>query len=449
MNPPEAPVARRPGRRAFLAGACAGAASLALPRLAFAQRSVPPVRVALAGFGARGSRLGAAAARLPGVTVVAVADPYSGRRTRAQEILGDAVALMSDGHELLGRPDVDALLVAAPDHLHAPLVRSAIADGKDVYCESPLSHAVEGSAALESGLAHSDRIVMCSAGRVPTPLLGRARELIQEGRLGRVTFASGTWPTGTALEAWLAPYPPDASPDSIDFAAFQGSAPDHPFELSRFFRWRRYWEYGTGLAGERFAPQLSAVHWLLGCGAPRRVVAAGGVHRWRDGREVPDTLVASLEYEGGLSLSLSATQNGAGAERIQLIGTEGSLVIEGEELLLAPGPGDEPYVHLGETWPEPYREWFYMMHGLARDGGPRGAPAVPRVAERYYAAPGAAAEPGLVEFIASVRSRQPPREGPRHALDVAAAVHAVNRAYRQPESATLPDLGGTEGRRVA
>ena len=164
---------------------------------------------------------------------------------------------------------------------------------------------------------------------------------------------------------------------------------------------------------------------------------------------MPDTLVASLEYEGGLTVSLSATQNGASAERIHLIGTEGSLVIEGEELLLEPGPGGEPYEHLGETWPEPYREWFYMMHGLARDGGPRSAPSVPRVAERYRATPGAAAEAGLVEFIDSVRSRQPPSEGPRHALDVAAAVHAVNGAYRQSTSVMLPMPRETGGARVA
>ena len=407
------------------------------------------MRVGLAGFGARGSRLGAAAAQLRGVRVVAVADPYAGRRARAGEILGDGVALMPDGQDLLGRPDIDALLVAAPDHLHAPLVRGAVAEGKDVYCESPLTHAAEETAALEAGLAKTDRVVMCGAGRVATPLLQRARELIQEGRLGRVTLVSGSWHTGTALEAWLTPYPPDASPDTIDFAAFLGPAPDQPFELARFFRWRRYWEYGTGLAGERFAPQLSAVHWLLGCGAPRRAHATGGVHRWRDGREVPDTLVASLEYEGGLSVSLSATQNGASAERIHLIGTEGSLVIEGEELLLEPGPGGEPYVQLGETWPELYREWFYMMHGLARDGGPRGAPPVPRVAERYREAPGAVAEAGLAEFVASVRSRQPPREEPGHALGVAAAVHAVNRAYRQSPSAALPHHGVPAGLRVA
>lgn len=449
MNPPKASGTRRSDRRAFVAGAFSTAASLALPRFVFAQRVVSPVRVGLAGFGARGGRLGGVAAGLPGVTVVAVADPYSGRRTRAREVLGDRVAVMPDGRDLLGRADVDALLVATPDHLHTPLVRGALAQGKDVYCESPFTHAAEAGPALQGELAKTDRVVMCSAGRVGTPLLQRARELIREGRLGRVTLASASWNTGTALDAWLTSYPPDASPESIDFAAFEGSTPQHPFDLARVFRWRRYWEYGTGLAGERFAPQLSAIHWLLGCGAPRHVVAAGGVHRWRDGREVPDTLVASLNYEGGLSVNLSATQNGGSAERIQLIGTEGSLAIEGGELLLEPGPGDEPYKHLGETWPEPYRDWFYMIHGLAPDGGPRGAPSVPRIAERYRSASSGAAEPALVEFIASVRSRQNPEEGPRHALDVAAAVHAVNRAYRQPASAARSDLAGAEASRVA
>jgi predicted dehydrogenase len=409
----------------------------------FAQRVLAPVRLGLVGFGARGTRLAAAAVGQAGVDVVAVADPYAGRRERAHEILGDAVVAAPDAAAVLGRSDVDAVLIATPDHLHAPLIQAALAGGKDVYCESPLTHTAEQGATLEQELAASDRVVMCSAGRVTTPLVQRARELIEEGRLGRVRLVAGSWHTGSALEAWLTPYPPDASPDTIDFATFLGPAPERPFDLARFFRWRRYWDYGTGLAGARFAPLLSAVHWLLGCGAPRRVQASGGVHRWRDGREVPDTLVASFDYEEGLNVTLSATQNGAGGERLRLIGTEGSLVIEGGELRLEPGPGAEPYSELGKTWPEHYREWFYMMHGLDPNGGPRDGPRVPRVAERYRPQQGGAAEPALEEFVRCVRSRRAPREGLSHALDVASALHLCNSAYRNDGRAAFPGIAGS------
>jgi len=450
LRPPEMSERHESSRRRFLAsGVRVGAAACVLPRLAFAQRLVAPVRLGLVGFGARGARLAAAAVEQVAVDVVAVADPYAGRRERAREILGDAVVAAPDAAAVLGRSDVDAVLVATPDHLHAPLIQAALSEGKDVYCESPLTHAAEQGATIEQRLAASDRVVLCSAGRVTTPLVQRARRLIEEGRLGRVTLVAGSWHTGSALEAWLTPYPPDASPDTIDFAAFLGPAPERPFDLARFFRWRRYWDYGTGLAGERFAPLLSAVHWLLGCGAPRRAQASGALHRWRDRREVPDTLVASFDYEEGLNVTLSATQTGAGGERLRLIGTEGSLVVEDGELRLEPGPGGEPYREVGETWPEHYRQWFYMMHGLDRRGEPRGGPRVPRVAERYRPQQGGEAEPALAEFVSCVRSRRAPREGLGHALDVASAVHLCNGAQRHDHSAAQPRGAKRKGARVA
>lgn len=192
MRPPEMSERRESDRRRFLAcGVRAGAAALVLPRLALAQRFVAPVRLGLVGFGARGTRLAAAAVGQMGVDVVAVADPYAGRRERAREILGDAVVVAPDAAAVLGRSDVDAVLVATPDHLHAPLIQGALSEGKDVYCESPLTHAAEQGAALRQQLAGSDRIVLCSAGRVTTPLVQRARELIEEGRLGRVPSSRG------------------------------------------------------------------------------------------------------------------------------------------------------------------------------------------------------------------------------------------------------------------
>ena len=326
-----------------------------MPSVAFSQRRPSTVRLGLLGFGRRGGALAAAARELPGVEVVGAADPYAGRLVRARELLGEGVAVSARPTELLERADVDAVVIATPDHLHAPLLREAVATGKDVYCESPLTHSLAEGEGLERALTGAGSVVSCSAGRIASPLVQRARSFVQDGRLGRVSFASGSWHTGGALEAWLIPYPPDASPETIDFDAFLGPAPRRPFDLARFFRWQRYWHYGAGLAGERFAPLLSALHWVLGCGAPRRARATGGVHRWHDGRDVPDTLLAVLDYENGLSVSLSASQNGRASERLQLVGTRGSLVLEGGELRLSPDPELEPYAELGKTWPEHYR----------------------------------------------------------------------------------------------
>ena len=375
-------------RRTFLqvAGAVAGAAAVgAAPAMVTAQGGPGPrTRLALAGAGAQGLALLRALQGVTGVEVVAVADAYDGRLARAKEIAGEHVQTARDGREVVGRADVDAVIIATPDHLHAPLATAALSAGKDVYLECPVVHAPADVAALGDAAARAKRIVQAGGGWVSSPLFAAARRLVTTGALGRVTFVSGTWDSASALAAWQAPFPPDCSPESIDFAAFLGPAAAQAFDPARFFRWRLYNAFGSGLVGARFVPQLTAVQWLLDLPAPARATAHGARTRWRDGREVPDTIAATFEYEKGVVVSLGATLNGTGREKeLRIVGTDATLVITERRLSIVPEPAAEPYPDVGETWAKSYRDWFYMIHGMSRDGLVRGAPPVEKAVETY------------------------------------------------------------------
>lgn len=429
-------------RREFLETGCKGAvgAGLALGMAPALLAQGPPsmrTRLAIIGFGAQGARLArtAGAGGASGAQIVAVADLYDGRLLRAKELLGEKLETTRDYRTILDRKEVDAVLIAAPDHWHAALCQQAAAAGKDIYCECPATHALAEGSPIQKAVDDAKRVVQIGSAWISSPLFDTAREIIKSGKLGTVTMVSGAWDTSSAIDAWQFPFPPDASPESIDFKTFLGSAPACDFDLHRFFRWRRYWDYGTGLAGARFVQQLTAIHWLLGCGAPVRAVASGGIRRWKDGREVPDVFAATFDYSEGFTISLTASQAGGRRPReLQVVGTDGTMTIDYRQLKVYPEPVLEPYTDVGETWAKNYREWFYMMHGLGNQGQPR-TPEVAQVSEQYELPEGAGG-PGahLTDFVNSIRSRRPPKETLQLGLTAAAAAHLANEAYRQQKA---------------
>jgi predicted dehydrogenase len=259
--------------------------------------------------------------------------------------------------------------------------------------------------------------------------------MIAAGRIGRPVLVRATWDTAGAIDAWLAPFPPDASPDTIDFASFTAAAGGSPeFDPKRFFRWRCYSQYGSGLAGARVASLVSAAQVLCGAEAYSRVAASGAIRRWKDGREVPDVLAASIEYdEIGLTVQIATSLAGPDDRReLVVVGTEGSLRMEAEELVHVPGRQAESYGEVGETWPKEYRDWFYMMHGMSAQGQVRGIPPLEPSGERFVLPGGAAtAAAPLADFVDAIRSARPPSETVAEAVEAAQTAIAVATAARE------------------
>lgn len=379
-----------------------------------------PVRLGLIGVGVRGTEIAKVVSSGGPARIVAAADLYAGRRERASELLGTGTVVTEDYRRVIARPDVDAVVIATPDHWHASMLLEALEAGKDVYCEAPVVHPADDGSRLASAAA--GRVVQVGGALQSGAACLKAKALIASGVLGRVTVVRGTWDSVSALDAWQRPFPPDASPESIDFARFLGPAPPRPFDLHRFFRWPCFRDYGSGLAGARVVPLLTAVHALLGLERPLGGVLTGGTWRWRDGREVPDALVATFDYASGLTVTIAATQNGGGGRELQFVGTEATLVVSDARVRIVPAVDAEPYAALGESWPKNYRDWFYMMHGLTPEGTPRREfPARP--GESYdIEGDGGALAAHLADFVACVRTRQEPAEPLRLGLAAARAV---------------------------
>ena len=426
-------------RREFLktSSVAAAAAPLAIrqsrqPGSSGANRSpANRVRIGIVGCGVQGLLLVSRLASLAGVEVAAAADLYDGHLARAAEIVGPQLVCTRDWRRVVERSDVDAVIVATPDHWHVPVALAAVQSGKDVYCESPVAHRPREAAPLLDAARAGNRVLQGGGGWISRPVFAAARDVMASGTLGRLTLVRATWDSSTALDAWRVPFPPDASPQTIDYASFAASG--DTFDPARFFRWRCYRAYGSGLAGARFAPALTAIHWLANLSSPSRVSAMGALVRWKDGREVPDTLHASIEYPEECVVMLSATQAGGRARELRFVGTDATLAIDRDGYWIEENSAAEPYGQVAESWPKGYKEWFYMMHGMTPEGQLRGTPP-PEPSRQRFDVPAAASSrtAHLSDFVDAVRTRRAPKEPGDLAANAAEAAMLIDTAANAP-----------------
>src|SRR5579864_1778912 len=295
-------------RRAFLhttAGA-AGASLLAsssileaepIPSASQAAPASDRVRFGIVGVGMEGSGLLTTAVQLRGVECVAAADLYDGRHELAKEIVGNQIRTTRRYKELLDSKDIDAILIAVPDHWHKQVVVDALAAGKDVYCEKPMSHNPADGLAMVAAAKKTDRIAQIGAQRTSSVLCAKAKELIAQGAIGDMNLIEMTYGRNDPTGAWEYPPPPDLSPETLDWDTWLGTAPKKPFDPFTFARWRCWKEYGTGVAGDLMVHLISGMQFVLGINeAPIRASAFGGIYRWKDGRNMPDLHAVLFEY---------------------------------------------------------------------------------------------------------------------------------------------------------
>ncbi len=195
------------------------------------------IRFVSIGTGIRGCDLLRAARQVSSGVCVGAADLYDMRHKGAQEVYGAEFETARDYRKFLDRKDVDAVIIATPDHLHRRITLDAIAAGKDVYCEKPMSHTVSDGFAMVDAVAANKRIFQAGSQRVSSILYAKAREIYASGKLGEVHQIDARWNRNTPGGAWMYPIPADASPANVDWAAFDRDAPERPFDATRFFRW--------------------------------------------------------------------------------------------------------------------------------------------------------------------------------------------------------------------
>jgi predicted dehydrogenase len=346
---------------------------LAAAGVAAAQQSVAPgdrIRIATIGFGGMGMGDTAYAKSVPGVELVAVCDLYDGRLRRAREVHGDGIFTTRDYREVLARKDVDAVIIATPDHWHADLSCAAMEAGKDVYCEKPMVQKIADGARVIATQERTGRIFQVGSQYVTSAVYQKARDLFRAGAIGRLTMVEAWLDRNTAQGAWQYTLPPDASPATVDWDRFLGKAPKRPFDATRFFRWRNYQDYGTGVAGDLFVHLLSGLHVVTGSMGPERILATGGLRFWEDGRDVPDVMLAMLDYgkqaaHPDFTLSLRVNlKSGVPDERFgfRFLGTDGVITTSMSSLTLEKAPPEREPGYSIATFPKEMQEEFLRQY---------------------------------------------------------------------------------------
>jgi predicted dehydrogenase len=425
-------------RRQFLSAAAA--TPLARGAAQNSRSANDRIQIGAIGLGGRGTADVHEALAVEGVVLVGVADLYAGRRTRAREVFGKDLFVTADYHELLARKDVDAVIVATPDHWHAQASIDTMHAGKDVYCEKPMVHSVEEGHAVIAAQRQTGRIIQVGSQRVSSIIYQKARELIREGAIGQLNLIEAWWerPVDNDELVFRNSIPPDASPATIDWERFIANSARRPFDAQRFFWWHNYRDYGTGIPGDLFVHLFSGVHFVLDAEGPERVMATGGRRYWNDGREIPDIMLGLADYAASahhpafnLCLRVNFEQGSAETSGFRFVGEKGILYIEGDGVRLArhnrpPEPG-----YNIDTFAEAAQREY--VHEYRKKYPPR--PATPdnlrlTPVEEYLAPEDYSDHAAHVaNFFAAVRSRRPVIEDAVFGLRAAGPALLANASH--------------------
>lgn len=385
-------------RRGFLKGMAA--APLFLPSSARGANDRPAFGAI--GVGSRGRWLHNTFQKL-GARCVAVCDVYQPFRERAlSESPQDAKAYVNH-KDLLAHKGLDFVMIATPDHHHCPMLLDALAAGLDVYIEKPLSLNLEESARMVEAARKSDRLVQVGMQRRSMPFVRKARQMIEEGALGRISMVKPMW-------NWHFTVPLDNSPlpGRLDWDLFQGSAPRRPLQPKYFRWWRGFWDYSGGNMTDQGTHLMDVVQWMTNSGPPRSAVCQGTLFDAKEG-EVPDVFCAVFEYPGFIA---SWTLDYGSAHdfdwSILFQGDKASMLMDraGYRIFRDPGPSPEPWSQSG----------------------------VPQVTANEPDRDSATAH--QQNFLDSIRSRRQPNCTVEIAAAAVAGPHMGNLAYRQGKRIT-------------
>lgn len=403
--------------------------------------SVDAVKIGVIGFGIQGHGDLAAALKVPGVELAAVCDLYSGRLQNAMELYGDAILTTKNYQEVLDRKDIDAVIIATSDNWHARITKDALKKGKHVYCEKPMVHKIsEGMGVVEAHRA-SKKILQVGSQRVSGLTCAKAQELLKAGDIGKLNMVNAINDRQSAIGAWEYTMPSDASPETVDWNKYIEGINKIPFDPKKFFWWRNYKDFGTGVAGDLFVHLLSGTHFITGSTGPNKIYAGGQLSYWKDGRDVPDVMSGIMEYPETaahpaftLSLQVNFVSGTGGQEHTILVGDEGVMEIRGNGLTVkhsimpkAPGFGGYDAVM---TYPKEMQESLAQAYNAKWSAEDKTKPVKP---DTIFTVPQGYSEhlDHITKFFDNVRTGTQAVEDAVFGFRAAAPALACNDSYFQ------------------
>jgi len=260
--------------------------------------------IAMIGVGTRGDYLLERVQECPNTEIRVICDLYDANLQRAaKKCFNKQAVLTKEWEKAVASPDVDAVFIATPDFWHAPMTIAAAKAKKHVYVEKALCRTLDEAKAIRKAVTENRVVLQLGHNQNSDPYFVRAREIFRSGQLGKTVLARTHIDRTGADPEWqfytdylIHQRPSDANEQTIDWKRFLANAPAVPFDPERFFRWRCWWDYGTGIAGDLMSHQWDGINGIMGIGIPEAVQTAGGLYFWKQDREVPDQWHVLFEY---------------------------------------------------------------------------------------------------------------------------------------------------------
>lgn len=345
-------------RRTFMVGAATAVAA------AHVMGTSDRIRLGIIGSGQRGMYLMRRANEVGDIDWVAVADVWDLRRDQAEQVAGTTLAKYVDYRHLLDRKDIDGVIIATFDHVHAPMTADAVRAGKDVFVEKPLTSLPMQGHDVVRAVRETKRLVQVGVQQRSTPHFIEAKQrFFDSGLIGRVNMVRTIW---NANRGYLTQVPTslDKKPEGLDWDTCLGWLPKIPWDAKRYFNRFAYWDFASGgQTGGLFVHMVDVVHWYLGINRPTAAVAMGGTYFYDDGRDTPDNINLALDYPEKLNVTFEATLTDmipAQSAEIVFMGSGGRLSIFRYGYKFLPSRDNE---QIGEVSSGPTRD-FHMTNWL-------------------------------------------------------------------------------------
>ena len=340
--------------------------------------------------------------------------------------------------ELLESDDIDAVIVATPDHWHAQMTIDALKAGKHVYCEKCMTR-TEEEAHRTKETANNNKHVILQVGHQnrQQETYKMAKDIINRNVLGKISVVETYTNRNTQWGAWIRHHGKPGSPATIDWEQFLGPAPKVPFSLDRYYNWTKYWDYATGLSGQLFSHEFDAVNQIMDIGIPHAATAMGGIYYYKDGREIPDVFQVVFEYpDKEMTLTYSATLlNGKHRPRL-FLGKDATMEIS-RSINVTADPNSEKYEKLLQQGKLPPSKNL-----LTYNPGSEQIDASTSATEQYFASRGLTytyrqgkivdtVHLHLRDWLEAIRNNRKPDCDIQKGFEEAIACHMATKAYRE------------------
>lgn len=370
--------------------------------------------------------------------------------------LGPLPTIYKNYKELLAAKDIDAVVIAAPDHWHGTMIIDAVNAGKHIYVEKPLSWTVPETYMIANAVKNSNVVFQLGHQGRQIEINQRAKDIINKGLIGKVSLIEVNTNRNDPNGAWVYPIHEKANPTNIDWKQFIGN-PDRikeyldymnsvgaakfvgpesrdKFSLERFFRWRCWWDYSTGLSGDLLTHEYDAMNHILELGIPHSATSSGGIYHFKDGRTVPDVLQTTFEFpDRDMCMIYSATLASEYNRSRKIMGTDATIELGSSLNIIIDGSSEQYKEKIENGQIKPGEPFYRYKSGKSID-------AVSSATEMYFA------ERGLLfsyvggkkhnttflhlrEWLECIRQNLKPSCGIQEAFEEAITAHMGTRAY--------------------